>query len=70
MLHLCSLVLTVAPQIIIVDPAKQIEGAKHTPQFAKRPIELLGDVAMRRFSTQDGRRDRLDGKGHAEKLLP
>jgi hypothetical protein len=46
MLHFVRLVRDVAPQIIIVDPAKQIEGAKHTPQFAKRPIEFIAATVL------------------------
>src|ERR1700690_3368247 len=30
-----------APQIIIVNQAEQVEGAKHPPQFAKRPVEFI-----------------------------
>src|ERR1035438_10672364 len=63
-LHFVRLVRDSAPQIIIVNPAQQVEGAKHTPQFAKRPIDFIAATVAIEAGQHPGRCDAtaLDGK--------
>src|ERR1022692_3455701 len=66
-LHFVRFVRDGAPQIIIVNPAKQVEGAKHSPQFAKRPVEFIATTVAIEAGQYPRRCDAtaLDGKGHA-----
>src|ERR1022692_492713 len=62
-LNFVRLVRDGAPQIIIVNPAQQVESAKHPPQFAKRPVEFIATTVAIEAGQHPGRCDAtaLDG---------